>query len=66
MKILDTITTRDGNSYTLAQQNNGDFSITDSEGIVQELVGMAQAEAFDIFYQYDTHYDEREDECQPT
>jgi hypothetical protein len=59
MKILDTITTTDGNSYTLAQQNNGDFIITDSEGVVQELVGMAQAEAFDIFYQYDPHYDER-------
>jgi len=59
MKILDTITTTAGNSYTLAQQNNGDFIITDSEGVVQELVGMAQAEAFDIFYQYDPHYDER-------
>jgi hypothetical protein len=59
MKILDTITTTDGNSYTLAQQNNGDFIITDSEGVIQELVGMAQAEAFDIFYQYDPHYDER-------
>lgn len=59
MKILDTITTTDGNSYTLAQQNNGDFIITDSEGVVQELVGMDQAEAFDIFYQYDPHYDER-------
>lgn len=59
MKILDTITTTDGNSYTLAQQNNGDFIITDSEGVVQELVGTAQAEAFDIFYQYDPHYDER-------
>ena len=59
MKILDTITTADGSSYTLAQQNNGDFIITDSEGVIQELVGMAQAEAFDIFYQYDPHYDER-------
>ena len=59
MKILDTITTNDGNSYTLAQQNNGDFIITDSEGVVQELVGIAQAEAFDIFYQYDPHYDEQ-------
>lgn len=56
MKILDTITTKDGNSYTLSQQNNGDFIITDNEGIVQELVGIAQAEAFDIFYQYDPHY----------
>ena len=59
MKILDTITTTDGNSFTLAQQNDGDFVITDSEGVVQELVGMAQAEAFDIFYQYDPHYDKR-------
>ena len=56
MKILDTITAKDGNSYTLAQQNNGDFTITDSEGVVQELIGMAQAEAFDIFYQYDPNY----------
>lgn len=53
MKILDTITTTDGTSYTLAEQNNGDFIITDSEGVAQELVGLAQAEAFDIFYQYD-------------
>lgn len=59
MKILDTITTPNGNSYTLAQQNNDDFIITDSEGVIQELVGMAQAEAFDIFYQYVTnsHHD---------
>ena len=62
MKILDTITAKDGNSYTLAQQNNGDFTITDSEGVVQELIGMAQAEAFDIFYQYDPHYYEHDEE----
>ena len=59
MKILDTITTTDGNSFTLAQQNNGDFVITDSEGVIQELVGIAQAEAFDIFYQYFPNYVER-------
>ena len=56
MKILDTIISNDGTSYTLAQENNGDFIITDSEGVVQELVGLAQSEAFDIFYQIDPHY----------
>jgi hypothetical protein len=56
MKILDTIIGNDGTSYTLAQENNGDFIITDSEGVVQELVGLAQSEAFDIFYQIDPHY----------
>lgn len=56
MKILDTIIGSDGTSYTLAQENNGDFIITDSEGVVQELVGLAQPEAFDIFYQLDPHY----------
>jgi len=56
MKIHDTFTTVDGNAYTLAEQNNGDFVITDSMGLVQELVGLCQAEAFDIFYQYDPDY----------
>lgn len=55
MKILDTIVGKLGVSYTLAEQNNGDFIITDSEGVVQELVGIALAEAFDIFYQYESH-----------
>lgn len=51
MKILDTISTNDGNAFTLAEQNNGDFTITDSSGVVQEMIGIGQAEAFDIFYQ---------------
>ena len=58
MKILDTITTPDGQAYTLAEQNNGDFTITDADGVVQELVGICQAEAFDIFYQLCPEYHE--------
>lgn len=48
--IIDTVTGKGGVAYTLALQNNGDFTITDSEGNIQELIGMAQAEAYEIFY----------------
>ena len=48
--IIDTVTCRDGVAYTLAKQNNGDFVITDSDGNMQELTGLAQAEAYEIFY----------------
>lgn len=48
--IIDTVTCKAGIAYTLALQNNGDYTITDSDGNIQELIGMAQAEAYEIFY----------------
>lgn len=56
MEILDTFTTIDGESFTLSEQNNGDFVITDSAGVIRELVGLTRSEAFDIFYTLDPDY----------
>lgn len=49
MKTIDSFTTADGMVYMLHQQDNGDYVITNSDGDMQPLTGMAQAEAMTVW-----------------
>ena len=53
MKTITTFSTCDGISYTLSQDEDDEFIITDSEGFYKRLPqGIAEAEALSIFYQF--------------
>ena len=52
MKTIDKFSTADGMVYMLHEENNGDFVITNSDGDIHPLTGMAKAEAMTIWNDY--------------
>ena len=52
MKIIKTITNSHHEYFTLSEDDEGNYAITDSEGLIQQLKHVQLDVAMDILYRY--------------